>query len=138
MRARPPAGVRALGPHTLTWGVVHGDPASEAFLDGAAPGVCGLIDFGAAAVMPLMFDVASAVFYNGGLERSTTLVESYAATGALERVEIARALEPLVAYRFAVQAVYFADRIARADLTGIDGPEGNERGLEHARRNLAG
>ncbi|OIV39419.1 hypothetical protein BIV57_00840 [Mangrovactinospora gilvigrisea] len=132
------AGVRALDPHTLTWGVVHGDPASEAFLAGAAPGVCGVIDFGAAAVMPLMFDVASAVFYNGGLERSATLVDAYAATGVLERGEIARALRPMVVYRFAVQAVYFAGRIASGDLTGIDGQEDNERGLEFARRNLPG
>jgi homoserine kinase type II len=36
-----------------------------------------------------------------------------------------------------VQADYFARRIAGRDLTGIDGPADNEKGLEDARRWLA-
>ena len=36
--------------------------------------------------------------------------------------------------RWAVQADYFARRVATDDLTGIDGPAENEKGLEDARR----
>jgi len=41
-------------------------------------------------------------------------------------------------FRWAVQADYFARRIASNDLTGISGPRDNENGLEDARRFLAG
>jgi Phosphotransferase enzyme family len=46
---------------------------------------------------------------------------------------IARGLLAALDYRQAVQAAYFARRIARNDLTGIDGPARNYEGLEHAR-----
>ncbi len=36
--------------------------------------------------------------------------------------------------RWAVQADYFAPRIATNDLTGIEGPEENEEGLNDGRR----
>ena len=42
----------------------------------------------------------------------------------------------MLRFRFAVQADYFARRIAANDLTGIDGPAGNERGLADAWRLL--
>ena len=41
------------------------------------------------------------------------------------------------AIRWAVQADYFAKRMATNDLTGIDRPEENEMGLEDARDALA-
>jgi homoserine kinase type II len=41
-----------------------------------------------------------------------------------------------VASRWAVQADYFAWRITANDLTGITGPEENDKGLEDARRAL--
>jgi hypothetical protein len=39
----------------------------------------------------------------------------------------------MLRFRWAVQADYFAWRITANDLTGITGPEENEKGLEDAR-----
>jgi hypothetical protein len=44
----------------------------------------------------------------------------------------------MLRFRWAVQADYFAWRISVNDLTGISGPEENEKGLEDARRFLIG
>ena len=44
----------------------------------------------------------------------------------------------MLRFRWAVQADYFARRITGNDLTGIAGPEENEKGLEDARRALCG
>lgn len=62
------------------------------------------------------------------------LIDAYVAGGALTRDEVERALRPMLDYRWAGQAAYFASRIAREDLTGIDGPGVNEAGLEAASR----
>ena len=45
-------------------------------------------------------------------------------------------LAPMLRFRWAVQANYFAWRIAENNLTGISGPQDNEKGLEDARRAL--
>lgn len=121
----------------LEVGLLHADPAADAFLRPAVPGggTCGLIDWSSAEHGPLLYDVASAVMYVGGLERGRSLVEAYAAVTApgsdaallLPRVEV------LLRLRQAVQAGYFAGRLARGDLTGLDGPEGNLEGLHRAR-----
>ena len=42
----------------------------------------------------------------------------------------------MLRFRWAVQADYFARRIAQNDLTGIDSPAGNEHGLADAHRHL--
>lgn len=44
----------------------------------------------------------------------------------------------MLRFRWAVQADYFARRVSANDLTGISGPEENEKGLEDARRALLG
>ena len=62
-----------LEPQRLTWGLLHSDPAPEAFLLDAA-GVCGLIDWDRGLVGPLLYDLASAVMYVGGPARATELV----------------------------------------------------------------
>jgi homoserine kinase type II len=62
---------------------------------------------------------------------------AYVATGRLGAEEVDRALVPMQQFRWAVQADYFARRIAEGDLTGIDGPPDNEKGLEDARRGLS-
>jgi hypothetical protein len=51
--------------------------------------------------------------------------------------EVDRALPTMLRFRWAVQADYFARRIANHDLTGITGPADNEKGLEDARRWLS-
>jgi hypothetical protein len=42
----------------------------------------------------------------------------------------------MVRFRWAVQADYFARRIAYGDRTGSSGPADNQAGLEDARRHL--
>ena len=49
----------------LTWGVLHGDPAPEAFRR-QETGEVALIDWTASARGPVLYDVASAVMYLGG------------------------------------------------------------------------
>lgn len=137
-----PAVVRGLAvwdrlvPSSLTWGLLHSDPAPEAFLLEAAH-VCGLIDWDRALVGPLMYDVASAVMYVGGPRYAGVLLDEYIACGGLERSEVERSLLPMLRIRWVVQADYFAMRVATNDLTGIADASENEGGLEDARRALS-
>ena len=125
-------------PETMTWGLLHADPAPDAFRLNAATGRCGIIDWSYALCGPLMYDLASAVMYVDGPDRATALIGAYLETGALAAAEVERSLAPMLRFRWAVQANYFAWRIATNDLTGIGGPEENEKGLEDARRALTG
>jgi homoserine kinase type II len=127
------AGVERLGLASLSWGYVHGDPAPEAFLFDADTGRCGLIDWGAAQRAPLLHDLASGVMYAGGPDAAEPLIQAYCETGAMPAAEITRGLWPALDYRQAGQAAYFAWRIARNDMTGIDDPAENDEGLDHAR-----
>lgn len=125
-----------LPPSSLTWGLLHTDPAPEAFLVDAESASCGLIDWDTGVVGPLMYDVASAVMYLGGPDWSRAFVAAYVAEGSLREEEVDRTVEPMLRMRWAVQADYFARRIATNDLTGIDGPHENVAGLADARRGL--
>ena len=121
----------------LTLGLLHSDPAPEAFrVD--EQGICGLIDWDRALRGPLLYDLASAVMYVGGPSRGGDLVDAYLGAGRMQRVEVDRGLLPMLRFRWAVQADYFARRIAEVDLTGISGHEENWKGLEDARRGLTG
>lgn len=113
----------------LTVGPLHGDPAAEAFLLDATTGRIGIIDWGSCATGPWVYDLASAVMYAGGLHRAEELIEAYAATGAVPRGEIEAALPTLLRFRWAVQADWFALRIAK---TTPAHPE-NTKGLHDAR-----
>lgn len=112
----------AAGP--LAEGLLHADPAPEAFRGD------GLIDWGVALHGPLLYDVASAVMYLGGPAHAGPLLKAYQAGADIE------ALPAMLRFRFAVQADYFARRLAAGDLTGIDSGEDNERGLQDAWRGL--
>jgi Ser/Thr protein kinase RdoA (MazF antagonist) len=125
-----------LVPASLTWGLIHSDPAPEAFLADRAAGECGLIDWDRALVGPLMYDLASAVMYVGGMRYGAALVDGYATLQVLEAAEIERTLVPMLQLRWAVQADYFAGRIATNDMTGINDESENEQGLDDARRAL--
>lgn len=75
-----------LDPDSLTSGFLHSDPAPEAFRIDRSTGVVGLIDWGAALSGPLLYDLASAVMYVGGLDRADALLDAYLGDrGAVER-----------------------------------------------------
>jgi homoserine kinase type II len=122
------------GPDTLTHGLLHADPAPEAFRLDAATGVCGLIDWPSGIHGPLLYDLASAVMYAGGPGRADRLVAAYLAQGALAEAEVERGLGVLLRFRWAVQADYFARRLTEGDLTGIADASENEKGLNDAHR----
>jgi Ser/Thr protein kinase RdoA (MazF antagonist) len=126
----------AIPPASLTWGLLHTDPAPEAFRLDPTTGECGLIDWDLGIVGPLLYDLASAEMYVDGPERSGPLIDAYLATEALTTEEVDRAVRPMARMRWAVQADYFARRIATDDRTGIDSDAENEKGLEDARRGL--
>ena len=115
---------------TATHGILHGDPAPEAFL--ASDRGVAMIDWGAACHGPLLYDVASAWLYT-----DDGVLAAYARTGPLGPDELADA-PAFLAFRWAVQAWYFSRRRSRGDLTGLAGDEGNDKGLADARRGLLG
>lgn len=102
---------------SLRHGLLHTDPAPEAFRV-VPDGRFGLIDWDRAVVGPLLYDVASAVMYLGGEQRATAFLDAYLDAGPLDRDELDRGLPTLRRFRWAVQADYFARRIATHDLTG--------------------
>ncbi|MCW3816457.1 phosphotransferase [Micromonospora sp. DR5-3] len=128
------AAYEALGPSTLSWGLLHTDPAPEAFRLDPRTGACGLIDWSVAINGPLLYDLASAVMYVGGPQQADCLVEAYLAGGSVSRAEVEHGLPTLLRLRWAVQADYFARRLTIGDLTGIASNEENEKGLADARR----
>jgi Ser/Thr protein kinase RdoA (MazF antagonist) len=111
----------------VTHGILHGDPAPEAFVDDGAD--VGLIDWGSACHGPLLFDLASAWMYT---DRSAELVDAYAAANPLAPSELAL-LPDFLALRWALQAWYFSERLRSGDLTGLSDGEDNEKGLADAR-----
>jgi len=119
-------------------GLLHADPAPEAFRLDPATGRCGVIDWSAALRGPLLYDLASAVMYLGGPRSAADMVDAYLSVGTMSRTEVAEGLDLMLRFRWAVQADYFARRITGNDLTGITGSEENEKGLEDARRGLRG
>jgi homoserine kinase type II len=92
-----------------------------------------MIDWSTAMTGPLLYDLVSAVMFVGGPERAGGLVEAYLNHEAAPRAEIDRGLLVMLRFRWAVQADYFARRIAAEDLTGIASAAENEVGLEDAR-----
>jgi Ser/Thr protein kinase RdoA (MazF antagonist) len=132
------AAVRAyarLGP--LTWGLLHTDPAPDAFRYDRETGVCGVIDWSVGLSGPLLYDLASAAMYVGGLDPAGRLIDAYLRAGPLTADEVRRGLATMLRFRLAVQADYFARRIVADDLTGVESPADNDKGLSHAQRHLA-
>ncbi len=121
----------------LTWSVLHTDPAPEAFVHDDASGVTGLIDWTGACRGPVLYDVASAVMYLGGPEPGAAFLRAYREHGVLAEEEWIF-LDGFRRFRWAVQAAYFARRLVEVDLTGVTTQAENERGLDDARRGLAG
>ncbi|GIH11640.1 hypothetical protein Rhe02_97070 [Rhizocola hellebori] len=114
----------------LTFGTLHGDPSCGAFLLDQTTGRIGIIDWGSVVSGPLVYDLASAVMYAGGIECATGLVNAYAATGVVPMAEIEAALPTLLNFRWAVQADFFAARVMR------ENNEENRKGLHDAHQAL--
>jgi hypothetical protein len=74
--------------------------------------------------------------YVGDPDHALELIRAYLDQGTLGPAEVQNGLAPMLRFRWAVQANYFAWRITENNLTGIRGPEENEKGLEDARRLL--
>ncbi len=123
-------------PLTLTWSLLHTDPTPEAFIHDDRTGVTGLIDWTGAQRGPVLYDVASAVMYLRGPERASAFLGAYEEQGPLGADET-RSLDAFRRFRWAVQAAYFAQRLATHDLTGIADQAENEQGLARARRGLS-
>jgi Ser/Thr protein kinase RdoA (MazF antagonist) len=139
LRPAVAAAVAALArPGLRAWstGLLHADPAPGAFRLDPVTGRCGVIDWSTALYGPLLYDLASAAMFLGGMDSSAEMTEAYLAAGVLSRAETEEGLALMLRFRWAVQADYFARRIAGHDLTGIAGPQDNEKGLEDARRAL--
>lgn len=117
----------------LSYGAMHGDPATDCFRLDPDTGRIGIIDWGSAFTGPLVYDIASAVMYAGGPDRAADLIDGYVAAGPVPRDEVEAALPTVLRFRGAVQADYFAYRIFVDDRTGIEGPTDNYKGLREAR-----
>lgn len=120
----------------VTWGTLHTDPTTEAFLHDERSGRTGLIDWSGACPGPILYDIASAVMYLGGLQPAKPFLDTYAAAGVLPTAELGDHLAAFRRFRAIVQADYFANRILDNDLTGISGQAENRQGLDDARRML--
>ncbi|MEV6417329.1 phosphotransferase [Kribbella sp. NPDC051718] len=125
-------GVRVL--NNLTWAGLHGDPATEAFLR-QPDGEIALIDWGSFMTAPLLYDVASAVMYVGTDEH---VVPAYLAVLPELATELDTGLPAFWRFRQAVQASYFAWRVATNVQTGLTTDDGNHLGLTDARRWFTG
>jgi Ser/Thr protein kinase RdoA (MazF antagonist) len=133
----------------LTYGVLHGDPAPEAFVVDGRTGRTGLLDWGPCGTGPLVYDLAAAVAYAGGPGAADELVDAYVAGGVVVRDEVDAALPVLLRFRWAVQADWYARRLAvgasARDVqtsTGVPRqtraaePDGDRAGLAAAREAL--
>jgi Ser/Thr protein kinase RdoA (MazF antagonist) len=120
----------------LTWGLLHADPAPEAFLrqpDGAR---IALIDWSATSYGPVLYDVASALMYLGGRQNAAPFWDAYVHHSPAPAAELTEYLSVFTSYRAAVQAAYFSMRIATQDCTGIAHDGENWKGLRDAEQML--
>jgi Ser/Thr protein kinase RdoA (MazF antagonist) len=99
----------------LTYGVLHGDPAPGGFVVDPRTGRTGLLDCGAGGLGPLVYDVAAAIVYAGGIDGATEMIDAYLAAGPVAADELHAALPVLLRLRWAV----LADRAARLHLPTV-------------------
>jgi Ser/Thr protein kinase RdoA (MazF antagonist) len=107
----------------LTYGLLHGDPAPDAFRLDPETGRIGLLDWTAAGSGPLVYDVAIAVAHAGSQEQAGDLLEAYRAAGPVPRAELDAGLETMLRFHYAVQADQLTRRLARGEGGGAPGPD---------------
>lgn len=116
------------------WGTINGDPSLDSFLLDESTGRLGIIDWaGPETTGPVLYDVASAVMYVGGLRPAAPFLAAYTRAGLLDRTMLDAHLPVFRRFRAAVQADYFARRLSAGDATGISDLQENSQGLEDAR-----
>ena len=116
----------------LTWGLLHADPAPDAFRRRPETDQVALIDWSSTTRGPVLYDVASALMYLGGRRNAASFWEAYVGHSPAPSSELADHLGALTRYRAAVQAAYFSWRIATVDDTGIRDHDENWKGLRDA------
>ena len=119
--------------HRLTLGMLHADPDPGSFRADDA-GTVGVIDWGQAVWGPLLYDVGSAVVLQrlGGQDAHVEdFLKSYEAAAPLRTDEL-RLVDVFVRLRWAVQAWWFAWRLAHDNRLGLQTPAGNRAGLNAA------
>ncbi|HEY6740469.1 MAG TPA: phosphotransferase [Actinopolymorphaceae bacterium] len=124
---------RRVGDRRPTMGLLHADPDPGSFLVDDS-GSVGIIDWGGAVWGPLLYDVASAVVLQhltGSPGRLATFLHCYEVASPLSWPEL-ELLDEFVRLRWAVQAWWFAWRLAHDNRLGLDSPDGNRFGLEAA------
>jgi hypothetical protein len=62
-----------------------------------------------------------------GTDLRVRVRRGYLHEGGLGRSEVGDGLAPMLRFRWAAKADYFARRITENDLTGISGPDDNEK-----------
>ena len=77
----------------MAWGLLHADPAPEAFRLDPATGQCAVIDWSYALDGPLLDDLASAVMYVGGPGQAQELIRADLDEGTLRPGEAQQVLE---------------------------------------------
>jgi Ser/Thr protein kinase RdoA (MazF antagonist) len=118
----------------LSYGVLHGDPDPAAFRIDRDTGRVGLVGWGWASTGPLLFDVAVAVGYVGGIPAAGEFLEGYRAAGPLRPGELEAGLPTVLRSCWARRA----DGLARRLHTGTSpDPAADLAGLAQAQQALS-
>jgi Ser/Thr protein kinase RdoA (MazF antagonist) len=99
----------------LTYGVLHGDPAPDAFRLDARTGRIALLQWGSVGTGPLVYDLAAAVISAGD-----AIVDGYLRRAPVTQSECSAALPVMLRLRYAVRADWHAARLARGAATAAD------------------
>jgi Ser/Thr protein kinase RdoA (MazF antagonist) len=96
----------------LTYGVLHGDPRPDGFHLDIETGATALSGWGAPLIGPLVYDVAVAVRYAGGIGHADDLVDGYVSAGPVGRDELTVALPVMLRLHWALVADEHARTLA--------------------------
>jgi homoserine kinase type II len=127
----------------LTYGVLHGEPRADWFRLDPDTGVVAMTGWGAPVLGPLVYDLAVAVRYAGGLDHAAELLDGYVSAAPVTRDELAVALPVMLRLHWALHAEDLARAVTAAG-TQVPLPRASAMAvaarrdaLEEARRALA-
>jgi Ser/Thr protein kinase RdoA (MazF antagonist) len=104
----------------LTYGVLHGDPSPDEFRLDTDNGRVALLDWSSAGTGPLVYDLASAVMFAGGMATAAHAVDGYLRHGPVPKGECEAALPTMLRLRYAVQVDWLCARLAAGAATAAD------------------